>query len=326
MTKKIDPNVEIQEDLVKDTMPKVEHLEELDDEFLIDQQSKTTVDQEANLQSNEPDEVQNSDQMNKLLAKDLDSVRSNNEQYHKNVLYVTEAQQEKIKNTKVLFAGVGLGSVIAEAALRIGFEKFVLIDGDEVEPSNLNRQNYSTHNVGISKVEAIRQRLKSINPQAEVESHHLFLKSNNITRYIEDCDIAINAIDFDNAQNSLNFDKACQSKNIPIIHPFNFGWAGAAYVVTSETELIPIKSDKGQRYELTLIKEFIEKHRDRKDLNIDWFEDFLESYTKYSNIISPPQLAVGSYLAAAIVTDILFSLVNGLEVKTFPTPYFLTAR
>ena len=62
--------------------------------------------------------------------------------YNRNWLFVSPEQQEKIKNTWVIMGGAGLGSVIAEAALRLGFEKFIIIDGDIVDESNLNRQNY----------------------------------------------------------------------------------------------------------------------------------------------------------------------------------------
>ncbi|OJJ20476.1 hypothetical protein BKI52_18640 [marine bacterium AO1-C] len=264
--------------------------------------------------------------MNQSLIKELDNIRSLPEQYHKNVLYVSPKQQNNIREKTILFAGVGLGSVIAEAVLRIGFEKFILIDGDQVEKSNLNRQNYISDNVGVSKVNAVKQRLLSINPKAQIETHQLFLTPENMDGFIKRCDIAINAIDFDIASNSLLFDKICQKNKVPIVHPFNFGWAGAAYVITPESDLMPIKSKKNTRYELTLIKDFIKKYKKKKGLKLDWFEKFLEDYSKYSSIISPPQLVVGSHLASAIVTNILFSLSNGIKVKTFPKSYFLSSR
>ena len=78
-----------------------------------------------------------------------------NERYHKNVLYISPKEQNNIRDIKIVFAGVGLGSVIAEAALRLGFENFVLIDGDTIELSNLNRQNYDNESVNKSKVKEI---------------------------------------------------------------------------------------------------------------------------------------------------------------------------
>lgn len=62
--------------------------------------------------------------------------------YNRNRIYVSDQQQTTIKSFKVLLAGCGIGSNIAEALLRLGFETITLVDGDIVQESNLNRQNY----------------------------------------------------------------------------------------------------------------------------------------------------------------------------------------
>jgi tRNA A37 threonylcarbamoyladenosine dehydratase len=45
-------------------------------------------------------------------------------------------------------AGCGIGSVIAECALRLGFENITITEGDNVELSHLNRQNHIDKNIG----------------------------------------------------------------------------------------------------------------------------------------------------------------------------------
>ncbi len=250
----------------------------------------------------------------------------NDKRYHKNVLYITPEQQDKIKNKKILFGGVGLGSVIAEAALRLGFENFVFIDGDEVELSNLNRQNYDQKDIGKSKVEAITERLKAINPDVKIEYHHIFLEPSTISGYVDGCDIAINAIDFDTAQTPFVFDEVCKEKGISVIHPLNFGWASAAYVVTPDSEQIYDIARNEGRFELVLVDNMLQYLKGKNEMNLDWFYEFIELYRVNSTKITPPQLVVGSNLAAGLVSNILFSLVNGIEVKTFPEPYFLSTR
>lgn len=248
------------------------------------------------------------------------------ERYHKNVLYISPEQQDKIKNTKIVFGGVGLGSVLAETALRLGFENFVFIDGDEVELSNLNRQNYQESDVNSSKVEALKRRLLAINPSAKIECHHLYLNPENMVDYIKGCDIAINAIDFDTEQTPFVFDQKCQELGIPVIHPLNFGWAGAVYVVTpSSPQIYDVPRNDG-RFELILIQNMLDYFKNRSDMDLKWFFDFYESYKANSHEITPPQLAVGSALTAGLVGNVLFSLVNNLSVKTFPNPYFLSSR
>ncbi len=62
--------------------------------------------------------------------------------YSRNRLYINEEEQEQIRKIPILFAGCGIGSNIAECALRFGFENITIVDGDVIENSNLNRQNY----------------------------------------------------------------------------------------------------------------------------------------------------------------------------------------
>jgi molybdopterin/thiamine biosynthesis adenylyltransferase len=47
--------------------------------------------------------------------------------------YITGDTQEKIRNTRLLIAGAGLGAATAIAATRMGFSNFVLVDGDTVD-------------------------------------------------------------------------------------------------------------------------------------------------------------------------------------------------
>ena len=87
-----------------------------------------------------------------------------NDRYSRNRLYVTEEEQNQIKDIPILLAGSGIGSNIAECALRFGFENITIIDGDVVENSNLNRQNYTFYDISEYKAETLYNRLKSINP------------------------------------------------------------------------------------------------------------------------------------------------------------------
>ncbi len=89
------------------------------------------------------------------------------ERYNRNRIYVSEEEQDKIRGTRILLGGAGIGSVIAECALRFGFEDIVIVDGDKVELSNLNRQNYVKTDIGKSKAECLAKRLLRINPQSQ---------------------------------------------------------------------------------------------------------------------------------------------------------------
>ena len=82
----------------------------------------------------------------------------------RNAGYIQPATQEKIRNTRLLIAGCGMGSSPAMCAARLGFEKFILVDGDTVDAHNLNRQFYEFADVGKPKVEALKGHRQTLEP------------------------------------------------------------------------------------------------------------------------------------------------------------------
>ena len=77
---------------------------------------------------------------------------------------------ESLRTTRVILFGVGgVGSYAAEALIRTGLTHLTLVDGDTVQPSNLNRQLPATRaTLGMPKVEALKARLLEINPDADI--------------------------------------------------------------------------------------------------------------------------------------------------------------
>jgi tRNA A37 threonylcarbamoyladenosine dehydratase len=137
------------------------------------------------------------------------------ELYQRNRIYITEEEQALIKTYPVLIAGCGIGSNIAECALRFGFENLTIIDGDHVEPSNLNRQNYTSHDVLFYKSERLFKRLKEINPEADIKFSTEYINHQNVRFLIQDHKAVINALDF-TSDIPLYFDQLCQENNINI--------------------------------------------------------------------------------------------------------------
>lgn len=77
---------------------------------------------------------------------------------------------ESLRTTHVIIFGVGgVGSWAAECLIRTGLQHLTLVDGDMVQPSNINRQLPATHaTLGQPKVEALKTRLLEINPEADI--------------------------------------------------------------------------------------------------------------------------------------------------------------
>ena len=131
------------------------------------------------------------------------------DRYSRNRLYVSEKEQSLIKDYNIFLGGAGIGSIVAECALRFGFEHITIADGDKVERSNLNRQNYTEDDIGRYKAECLAERLLSINPDAQIDFHIEFLTPDNIEEMLNGHDVAINALDFKD-KTPFVFDEICK--------------------------------------------------------------------------------------------------------------------
>lgn len=104
--------------------------------------------------------------------------------------------QHALKDKKIGIAGCGgLGSNCAVALARVGMGTLTLVDFDVVEKSNLNRQYYFEHQIGLKKVEALKDNIKLINPEVEVESNDICIEKSNIVSLFKDCDVIVEAFD-----------------------------------------------------------------------------------------------------------------------------------
>ena len=78
---------------------------------------------------------------------------------------------QKLANSKVIVYGIGgVGTFVVEGLVRAGVENIILVDNDVISPSNLNRQIHATiTNIGKLKVDCMKDRILSINPNVNVE-------------------------------------------------------------------------------------------------------------------------------------------------------------
>ena len=85
-------------------------------------------------------------------------------------MLIGEPSLARIASARVILFGVGgVGSWCAETLVRSGIHHLTLVDSDVVVPSNINRQLMATtQTIGQPKVEALRERLLSINPDADI--------------------------------------------------------------------------------------------------------------------------------------------------------------
>ncbi|WP_428231990.1 ThiF family adenylyltransferase [Flavobacterium sp.] len=245
------------------------------------------------------------------------------DRYTRNRLYLTEEEQEIIKNFPILLAGSGIGSVIAECALRFGFEKITIVDGDQVERSNLNRQNYTEDDVDSNKVDALARRLKSINKNAEINCLDFFLTVENVGDHIKGHKAAVNALDFSSPV-PLIFDTACQKLDIPILHPYNIGWGSLVTVIAKDGLLLNAIVNPDEQFNEVTMVEYASSYMRFWGNPQKWIDSIVEKYKNEKESLPPPQLSIASWSVAAVCTHLLYNIATGKKFKKFPEFYLST--
>jgi len=108
----------------------------------------------------------------------------------------TPGVHEVVKKAKVGIMGLGgLGTVVAGALARIGVGKLILADFDVVEPSNLNRQQYSISQIGIRKTKALKENLLQMNPYIVIETVDGHLTEESIPEVFKGVDVLVECFD-----------------------------------------------------------------------------------------------------------------------------------
>ena len=113
------------------------------------------------------------------------------------MLLGTEGVNRLASARLIIFGVGGVGGYAVEALCRAGVGHIELVDSDRVSVSNINRQIIATNDtVDMYKTEAMKERILSINPEAEVICHNLFFdeKQKDVFDFSQ-FDYVIDAID-----------------------------------------------------------------------------------------------------------------------------------
>lgn len=126
--------------------------------------------------------------------------------------------QEKIRQSKVLVVGAGgLGAPVLLYLAAAGVGTLGIIDGDTVDLSNLQRQIiHFTPNVGHTKVNSAKEKIKLINPNVNVNTYRDFLMTDNALKIIRDYDFIIDGTD--NFPVKFLINDACVMAGKPFSH------------------------------------------------------------------------------------------------------------
>jgi molybdopterin/thiamine biosynthesis adenylyltransferase len=138
--------------------------------------------------------------------------------YHRQLLMLGEAGQERLKASRVLIAGAGgLGTVIATYLAAAGIGILRIADCDVVEATNLNRQIlHWGADLGRPKTASVAEKLAQLNALIRVEEIAGKIDEDSIDTVAGDCDIIVDAMDNFPTRYLLN--RAAIRKGVPFIH------------------------------------------------------------------------------------------------------------
>lgn len=121
-----------------------------------------------------------------------------NEIFNRARLLLGDDHMERLAAMRVIIFGAGgVGSWCAEALVRTGVGHLTVVDNDVVSITNVNRQMMATmQTVGQVKVEALRERLLAINPEADIVARReVFCAATAVDFGLEDFDVIVDCID-----------------------------------------------------------------------------------------------------------------------------------
>jgi len=152
------------------------------------------------------------------------------------------AGQEKLLQNHALIIGLGgLGSPVAMYLAAAGVGTLTLVDFDEVDLSNLQRQiAHGQADIGSPKVASASNTLKSLNPDIEIFTLHQKLEDDSLLSAVREADIVIDASD--NFATRFAINRACALASTPLV-------SGAAIRLEGQVSVFPHQGNKQPCYQ-----------------------------------------------------------------------------
>ncbi len=175
------------------------------------------------------------------------------EQDSRNMGILSLEELQTIKNTNILVVGAGgLGGYICNSLIRLGVKHLTIIDYDDFEISNLNRQIFSTvKTLNKAKVTVTKEELLKINPQAIIKILKIKYDEAISKSLYDSIDIVFDAVD--NIKTKLLLEEHCTRFNKSLIHGAIGGWYGQIGIILPHSNILKeLYKDKVDGIEKTL--------------------------------------------------------------------------
>lgn len=175
--------------------------------------------------------------------------------YLKNMEALSAKEMERLNNSNVCVVGCGgLGGYIIEMLGRIGIGHITAIDYDIFDETNLNRQLVChTQNIGLSKSEETRKRMKLVNPHINVKVKNIMLNKSNSLSLLKDHDVIVDALD--NIKTRKIVQLSASQLDIPMVHGAIGGFYGQVTTIFPKDNTLNFLYPKDNKFDKGIEKD-----------------------------------------------------------------------
>ena len=136
------------------------------------------------------------------------------------------AAQQRLRSASVIVVGAGaLGSPVATYLAAAGVGHIGIVDGDDVELSNLHRQPlHFTPDIGLNKAHNAVVKLSALNPEVQVDPYPVRLERMNADAIVLGMDVVVDCTDSFETRYLVN--DACCAQGVPLVEGGVLGFGG----------------------------------------------------------------------------------------------------
>lgn len=156
--------------------------------------------------------------------------------FSRNIGWVTESEQARLRNARVAVAGLGgVGGIHLLTLARLGIGRFSIADFDVFDIVNFNRQAGATMStLERPKVDVLAEMARDINPEIELRCFPDGVQRETLDAFLEDVDVYVDGLDFFAFEARRATFAACRRKGIPAVTAAPLGMGTALLVFGAE--------------------------------------------------------------------------------------------
>jgi molybdopterin/thiamine biosynthesis adenylyltransferase len=149
--------------------------------------------------------------------------------FSRNLGWLTEEEQERLRERRVAIAGLGgVGGYHALALARLGVRRFVLAEFDGFELQNFNRQMGATlSTLGRPKLDVLVEMVRDVNPTAEIELFPRGVAADNVRTFLSGVDVYMDGLDYFAFDARRMTFAACAELGVPAVTAAPLGMGAA---------------------------------------------------------------------------------------------------